>query len=341
MKKRLFAFLLVIGAAAALMAVTASAETRLGGYFSLDYLKGKAPDPYAGGSIQNFTAGLLVSGEFSAQITYALEIQAVSTQKFEVQQAWAAFLGSDAFRARVGLFLVPFGKTNESARAFQTRLVQAPLPVGLLAPASWRELGVMIEGRLGPVVYASYLGNGLTEAESLSGGQQFKDNNRDKGRGGRIGLLWGSNFEIGASTYAGKVDDAGTRSLTLKGFDATWSTENIRLAGEYAKADIANPAPFAAGSAEGWFVELALKFGEWTPLAAYQKGRTDDPYHGPGFDASGVPGAGVFERRSFWAVGLVYALHPNVLVKGEYDFSIRDEKGGRNAVVRIQAAAHF
>jgi hypothetical protein len=341
MNKRPFVVLLAFVAAASLLAAAASAETRLGGYFSLDYLKGKAPDPYAGGSIQNFVAGLLLSGEFSAQLTYAVEVQALAADKFEVQQAWAAYLSSDAFHARVGLFLVPFGKYNESARAFQTRLVQAPLPVGWLAPAGWRDLGAMVEGRMGPVVYAGYVGNGLAEAERLSGGQQFQDNNRSKGLGGRLGLLWGANFEIGGSYYTGKVDAADTLALTLKGLDATWTTENIRLSGEYAKAAIANPAPFAAGSAEGWFVELALKFDSWTPLAAYQKARTDDPYHGPGFDPSGVPGSGLFERRSFWAVGLVYTLHPNVLLKGEYDFDVRDEQGSRNPVVRIQAAARF
>jgi hypothetical protein len=341
MNTRLISVLLVIGAAAALPTGTASAETRLGGYFSLDYLKGKAPDPYSGGSIQNFTAGLLLSGEFSTRFTYAVEIQSLSTDKFEVQQAWAAYLASDSFHARVGLFLVPFGKYNESARAYQTGLVQPPLSVGWLAPAAWRDLGALMEGRLGPLVYAAYIGNGLAEAERLSGGQQFKDNNRNKGLGGRLGVLWGENLEIGGSYYTGKVDDAGTRTLTLKGLDATWTTENIRLSGEYAKADIANPSPFAAGSAEAWFAELALKFDSWTPLAAYQKARTDDPYHGPGFDPSGVAGAGLFERRSFWSVGITYALQANILLKGEYDFSVRDEQGGRNPVVRIQAAAHF
>jgi hypothetical protein len=337
MIKRPIVLVLVLAA----LAAAAPAETRLGGYFSLDYLKGKAPDPYAGGSVQNFAAGLLVSGELSAAFGYMLEVRASAVDRVDILQAWASFLGSDSFHVRVGLFLVPFGKYNESARAFQTRLVEAPWPAGRLAPAAWRELGAVAEGRLGPVTYAAYIGNGLAEAGRLADGQQFKDDNADKGRGLRLGLLWGSNLEIGGSYYAGKMDARNERGLTLLGFDAAWTTENIRLTGEYAKAKIANPSPFAEGSAEGWYAELALKFGAWTPLAAYQKGRTDDPFHGAGFDAAGVPGAGIFERRSLWAIGVVYALDANLLLKGEYDFSVKDETGIRSPVIRIQAAAHF
>jgi hypothetical protein len=191
------------------------------------------------------------------------------------------------------------------------------------------------------VVYAAYLGNGLAEAERIGAGQQFADNNRDKARGGRIGVLWGQNFEVGASYYAGRMDADGARGLTLKGLDGTWTTENIRLAGEYVKADIANPAPYAAGAAEGWFVELALKFGGWSPLVAYQKGRYDDPFHGPGFTPPDGPGAGLSDRRSLWSVGLVYEIQANVLLKGEYDFDVRDASTPRNPVVRLQAAVHF
>jgi hypothetical protein len=338
MKTRLLAVLLLAAAAGA---APARADVRLGGYFSLDFLKGRAPDPYAGGSIQNLTAGLIVSGTFSSMIAYALEIQALSATRFEIQQAWAAFQASDGFHVRAGLFLVPFGKLNESSRAFQTRLVEPPLTLGWLAPASWRDLGVLIDGRMGPVVYAAYLGNGLAEAERIGAGQQFADNNRDKGRGGRIGVLWGPSLEVGASYYVGRTDADGTRGLTLKGLDGTWTTENIRLAGEYAKADIANPAPFAAGTAEGWFVELALKFGSWSPLVAYQKGRYDDPFHGSGFAPPNVPGAGLSDRRSLWSVGLVYELQANVLLKGEYDFDVRDASVRRNPVLRLQAAVHF
>ncbi len=337
MKTRLIAVLLLAAAAAA----PARADVRLGGYFSLDFLKGRAPDPYVGGSFQNLAAGLIVSGTFSSAFAYTLEIQALSGARFDIQQAWVSFQTSDTVHARAGLFLVPFGKYNESSRAFQTRLVEPPLTLGWLAPANWRDLGILVDGRIGPVVYAAYLGNGLAEGERIGAGQQFADNNRDKGRGGRIGVLWGQNLEIGASYYAGRMNADGTRGLTLWGLDGTWTTENIRLAAEYAKADIDNPAPFAAGAAEGWFVELALKFGGWSPLVAYQKGRYDDPFHGPGFVPPDTPGLGLSDRRSLWSVGLVYELQTNVLLKSEYDFDVRDASTLRNPVLRLQAAVHF
>jgi len=317
-------------------------QVRFSGYFSQDYLKGQAESDAPQGSFENPRAGLIFAGDWTPQFSCALELQAKDFNRFEMEQAWAFLRFSEALRLKFGLYLVPFGKYNESGRAFETRLVERPLPVRANYPSSWRDIGALIEGKISFVFYSAYIGNGLAEAESLSAGQQFRDNNRNKGVGGRLGLLLGQGLEAGVSYYSGRADTANSRSLSLRGFDVTWASQNTRLSAEYSRADIRNPSPYSNGTAEGFFVVLSFDIAGLNPLVAYEKNRTEDPFHGPGFSAGPgpLPGAGLSDDRSLWAVGLVYAVSPNILIKMEYDFN-RETPGLRNDIFRAQAAVHF
>ncbi|MGA2587348.1 MAG: porin [Candidatus Aminicenantales bacterium] len=337
MKNRVLSIMILGG----LIAAPLAAEVRVSGYFSLDFLKGQSQSPYSAGSFQNVQAGLLLSGNLSSLFTYALEIQSKAEMKFEIEQAWVGFLWSDAVHVKAGLYLVPFGKYNESGRAFQTSLVQAPLPVGEIFPTSWRDVGILIEGKTGLLTYAAYIGNGLAEEESLRAGQQFMDNNRDKGRGARLGLALSQNLEAGLSYYTGKFDAENKRALTLKGVDVTWSDTDFRLSGEYTKAEIENPAPYARGTAEGWFVLCSITVGQFAPFVAYEKFRYEDVFHGAGFAGSFASGSGIFDDRDVWAFGITAAPHQNVILKIEYDINKKNGLELKNNVFRAQAAVHF
>ncbi len=59
---------------------------------------------------------------------------------------------------------------------------------------------------MGFLRYAAYLGNGLGEKDGAAAGQLFKDNNKDKGKGLRLGFIAGEGFEVGVSYYSGKYD---------------------------------------------------------------------------------------------------------------------------------------
>ena len=69
------------------------------------------------------------------------------------------------------------------------------------------------------------------------------------------------------------------------------------------------------------FVLGSVRFGSVAPLVAYQKSRYEDAFHGPGIRGTLVLACGIFENRSLWAFGLTAALHQNVLLKVEYDFT--------------------
>ncbi len=337
MSKRL-AVLFLIGMAGAGFA---SAQIQMNGYFSVEFLKGQKQSQVAQGSIENVRAGLILSGQWTPRLSYALEVQTKEAMKPEIEQAWAGFTASEAFQLKLGLYLVPFGKYNVAGRAFQTSLVEAPYPVGEFYPSSWRDLGVLVEGKIGFLQYAAFLGNGLAEGEDLRAGQQFKDNNSDKGKGLRLGLLASPNLELGASYYTGKYDQANERTLSLQGVDATWTAPNFNMKAEYLRATMDNPAPFIQGIAEGFFVQLWINLGNLSPVLAYEKFIYEDSFHGPGVAAPLQSGLGLFSDHSRWAFGFVYSLNQNFLLKIEYDVNREKNLELNDNILRAQVAVHF
>ena len=333
--------LISLSALLVLLAAALPGQIRLNGYFSSDYTQALGKSSGRWSSFNNPAAGLIVSGEWTPQFDYVLEMRTGADWKPEIEQAWAGWNYSEAFRIRLGLFLVPFGRMNEANRPYQTLLVAYPYPYGEAFPASWREIGAMVEGRTGIFRFAAYIGNGLAEADTPADGQQFSDNNKNKAFGLRAALSLSQELEIGGSYYRGRQDAADSRSLVLYGADAAWVTKNVRCTAEYTRADIDNPASFARGRAEGWNVQLGLNFGQLTPLVAYAKSKADDPFHGLGWTSAGAAGAGILSNHNRWALGASYALHTNILLKLEYDIQKDTLLGRKDNVLRVQAAVHF
>jgi hypothetical protein len=325
----------------AIAAAPGGAQLRINGYFSLDAVRGAAGLSAKAWSVENLRGGLFFSGEWTPGFSYMIEPTFGSSGRLDLTQAWMGFALSPEIKVKAGLFPVPFGKYNAARRPFETMMISDPEPVGTAFPADWRELGLLAEGRFGNFNLSAFAGNGLAEASDFGGGQQFRDNNGNKGWGGRLGASLSASFEIGGSYYSGRADAANQRAVKMIGADASWSTENIRASGEYVKTTIENPAPFERGEAEGWFGLLELRFDRWTPLASYQGLRYDDPFHGPGFAGPETPGAGIFRDGTRWVFGLAYALHPNIVLKIEYDRRREHGADRWTSTFRAQAAAHF
>jgi hypothetical protein len=321
--------------------IPGAAQLRINGYFSFDAVRGPEGLSAEAWSLENLRGGLFFSGEWAAGFSYMIEPTFGSGGRLDLSQAWMGFSFSPAVGLKAGLFFVPFGRYNSARRPYETRLISDPDPIGAAFPADWRELGLLAEARFGNFNLAVFAGNGLAEAADFSGGQQFRDNNGNKGWGGRLGVSLSASLEIGGSYYSGRADAMNQRAIQMIGADASWSTQNIRASGEYAKTTIDNPAALGRGEAEGWFGLLELLFDRWTPLASYQRLRYDDPFHGPGFADPEIPGAGIFRDGTRWVFGLAYTLHPNILLKIEYDR--RRERGADHwtSALRAQAAAHF
>ncbi|MGZ5487538.1 MAG: porin [Candidatus Aminicenantales bacterium] len=322
----------VIAAAVLLaLAVPARSQVKYGGYLALEYIKGQTESSYPRGNIENLLAGFLAAGKVGQKYGVTVEARALGVNDFDLNQAWAGFVPSETFSVRVGLYLVPFGNWNTASRPHETLLIRTPLNLEFLYPASWRDLGVVVQGKVGVLTYAAYLGNGLAEGQTSAFVQQFRDNNTDKSKGGRLGLLLGPGVQAGVSYYTGKYDDQDMRDLTLEGADLSWASNQWEIHGEYTKAFLENPQPFERGKSEGYSIWASMGFKSFQPVGSFQKLKFTDPYHN----------GGIALDQSRWTLGLRYILSETFFLKAEYDWN--REKGVvlKNNQWQVQAGLSF
>lgn len=296
----------------AALALPAWTQVKAGGYLSFEYLKGQTDSDHPRGEIADLLAGVLAAGPLAGgKFGFAIEARARGVSSFDLVQAWAGFLPSRAITVRGGLFLVPFGNWNRNSRPHETLLIRTPLNLEHLYPAYWRDLGLLVEGEIGVFTYAAYLGNGLAEADEPWTGQQFTDNNTDKAKGGRVGLVLSQAVRAGVSYYTGKYDDLNMRDLILEGADLSWVTDYWEVHGEYTKAFLENPQPFERGESEGFAVWTCMNLRGVQPVGSFQKVKFEDGYHG----------GGIAFDRSRWTAGLRWIIGDTVFIKAEYDWN--------------------
>lgn len=323
----------------AALALPAAGQVKYGGYLSFEYIKGESESAFPRGNLENLLAGFLAAGQVGQKFGFTVEARALNGSSsdeaqdwtFDLVQAWAGFMPARAFTVKAGLFLVPFGTWNPASRPHETLLIRTPLNLEYLYPAFWRDLGLCVEGEIGVLSYAAYIGNGLAEADRLGAGQQFRDNNTDKAKGGRVGLSLGQGARAGVSYYTGKMDDQDLRDLILEGADLSWVTQQWEVHGEYTKAIIENPLPFEKGRSEGYSIWAAMGFRSFQPIGSFQKVKYEDPYHL----------GGILLDQSRWTLGLRYVLSSTLFVKLEYDWNKEKETVLKNNLFQVQVALAF
>ena len=317
------------------------AQSKTNGYLSFEYLKGQEESGISWGTFQKAQFGLIFSGEIATKVDYVAEIRFRNESKVEMEQAYLRVNPSSTFSLKLGLYLVPFGRYNSANRPHQTMLVKNPLPIENFFPFSWRDVGILAEGKLRGFFYSAYLGNGLAETKDLKTAQQFKDNNKDKGKGIRIGLSLSRELEAAFSYYRGKYDEGNSRNLILKGVDLSWVSEGFIILSEYLRAELENPSGFIAGKAEGYFFQVSYDIEQIRPVGSYQKLTYQDIFHGQDFMTPEHEGKGISDDRSRWTLGLVYLASQNVFFKVEYEFNREREIEIKNNLLLLQVALYF
>lgn len=325
----------------ALFFLIAPVSAKTTGYLSFDFAKGQEESDVSKGTFQNAQLGLILSGEIARKINYLSEALVHTDSKVEIEQAWLGLQPSKSFQLKLGLYLVPFGRYNQFNRPHQTMLINPPLIVDYLFPVRWRDIGILAEGRISIFFYSAYLGNGLSESQTLNGGQQFRDNNANKAKGLRLGAFPSRGIEVAYSCYKGKFDDQNRRNLFLQGVDLKWEANGIQICSEYYKAHIENPEDFPSGSAEGYYIQASFEIKGLLPVVSYQKIKYADEFHGQGFVGSMNGGKGISIMRNCWSLGLVCFISGNVLIKAEYDMNREEKQEKRNNVLSAQAAFSF
>lgn len=323
------------------LSVAVFAQVKTGGYVSMEYADGQEEGEYSQGTFQNPLLGLILSGQFSPKMSFLAEATLAQGERIDISQAWLGLQGSRYFNFRLGLYMVPFGRFNEINLPHLTQFINPPLHAEYLFPFIWRDLGILASGMVSGVSYSVYLGNGLAEQESLSAGQQFRDNNRNKCLGGRFGLVLSEGFETTYSFYRGKYDEEGSRNLTLQAVTADWNADAFRVVFEYTKADMQHPDDYSDGKANGFYLQTMLNIGSLQPVISYQSLKYEDEFHGLGFGGKDIPGVGILEDKTRWTLGLVYTLSENVYLKFEYDFNREKETEIKNNLLLCQMALGF
>jgi len=321
-----------------------SAQTErlnINGYLSVEYLDGQNESDYPYGTFQDPKLGLLFSGFLAARVDYVAEVSLQQDTRVELNQILLGLSMSNAFNFNLGLYIVPFGKYNENNRAHQTYLIEPPMNVKFFYPALWRDIGVQVSGTIVGLLYSAYLGNGLAENDWLYEGQQYQDNNRDKGFGGRAAWNVDQKFEVGYSYHRSKYDEKNSRSLVLQCFDASFVSQNYQLKGEYTWAYNENPEGYEDGSGIGYFALFTFNIQGLWPLVSYQHFDYEDPFHGEGFLSPLFPGLGISEDKERWALGLVYNVSQTAFFKLEYQFNREKGIEKKNDMLLVQAAVSF
>ncbi len=322
-------------------AVPQNPQLQIKGYAAADYAKSEKEGLVPDGSFGNPLLGLVFSGQLSQNVRFMAEASFYTDKTLDLNQAWVGVDTSQYFSLKLGLYLVPFGWYNERNLPHEQLYINFPLNIDFFVPLTWRDIGIAATGSALGLDYSAWFGNGLVESDGPDGGQQFKDNNANKGWGGR--LLWApeSSIGIGYSYYRGKYDDANSRYRTMQAANAYWITNDFEWVFEYTYNTSENIPGYANGKGYGYYAHLAMVWKNIRPYASYQKLDYHDPLHGPGFEGPESPGDGISVKKTRWAVGAVFSLGPSVFLKFEYDFNRESEIQLKNDMYMVQIALSF
>ncbi|MBC7360765.1 MAG: hypothetical protein H5U06_00530 [Candidatus Aminicenantes bacterium] len=322
------------------MASFLTAQIKFNGYFSFEYLKSQPEGVYPGGTFENLYGGLAVSGTVSGQLTFLTEVQLKSQETFSLRQAYLAFQGSNLFNFKFGLFEIPFGRYNRSARPSENLTVLRPL-VFHFFPYRWNDLGVCWEGNYTIFYYSGYIVNGLSANQNGYLQSTVRDINKDKGLGGRLGLRFGEGFEMGGSFYTGKYDSAGSKDLQFEGVDLIWVNPEWEIRAEYIKTIYDHPFLNQKKEFDGYYLIVSMIIKRFRPYFSYQNSSVPQSV----IDDQNAPPFNVFietmVRKKRKALGFKWDIADNFFAKFEYDWNKEKEAAIKDNTFSVQLGFVF
>ncbi len=243
---------------------------------------------------------------------------------------------------RAGMFLVPFGRFNEYFHPSPfNKLVTNPLAMRELIPTVWRDVGIQLRGyvslnrnRQHRLYYTAYICNGLEQSpgdntlQVPEGGKirpmrgyALDKYHWDKAYGARIELeLFHYNklqnlpyLLFGTSFYRGAYTVDGSQFLNIFGLHTIFSWGKFSLLGE----GVVVLETTSKGNIFKWggYLQLSYQIFKFLELAT----RGDIAFFGRAEELS--PKFPAEDDRFRWVLGLRTAIHKNIFIKLEYDFT--------------------
>lgn len=316
--------LLVLGLVIILSTGLLSAEVKVNGYFSFEFLKSQGQGAWPQGTFSNLSGGMLLGGTLGGKMGFLAEVHGRMNDTFYLQQAYLLFQGSDFFNLKFGLFEIPFGRYNRLARPAENPEVLTPLPFHFF-PRRWHDLGINWEGHVQSFYYSAYFVNGLTVDGDGYLVSELKDPNKNKGAGSRLALRLGEGFEAGASLYLGKYDIEAKRDIKIQGADLIWVTTDWEIRGEYIRTIFEHPLSGEKKEFDGYYVTVIMNFQKMKLYFSYQNSAVPTYV----FEDHNLPPLNVFwenmVRKDRKAVGLKWDLTNNLFAKLEFDWNKEKE----------------
>ncbi|MCR4410225.1 MAG: hypothetical protein QHH43_07315 [Candidatus Saccharicenans sp.] len=322
------------------LSASLAAQVKAGGYFSFEYLKSQPEGLYSKGTFANFNGGLAVSGVIYGSLSFLAEGRLASHENFQLAQAYINFQGSQLISLKAGLFEIPFGRFNRSARPHENPTVFRPL-VFHFFPYRWNDLGICLQGNYAIFYYSAYIINGLSADSQGYLETKFTDPNKDKAMGGRLGLRFGEGIELGGSIYNGKYDPDGTKDVQFRGLDLLWLTPEWEVRGEFIQAAYDHPTLNQKINFEGYYLTVSMLFKSFRLYYSFQK--SDLPRNL--VDDHQAPPLNIFlesmVKKTRSAVGLKWDAASNFYAKLEYDWNKEKDVKLKDNVLLVQVGLAF
>ena len=312
-------------------------KTRLGGYGEMHYnsLDGKG-GAASKDEIDLHRFVLFFGHEFNSRTRFFSELEVEHSiagegkkGEVELEQAYVEFDLNDKHRAKAGLFMIPVGVINETHEPPTFYGVERNPVERDIIPATWWAGGLALAGRFGDGFgydFAIHEGLATTAAKDYKprDGRQKTSEASAKKLAATARLKW---TEIPGIELGGTVQ---YQSDITQGQDATAGSANLYevhsvinkgafgLKALYAQWDLSGSGPKSKGAdkQKGWYVEPSFRLSEqWGVFARYNLW-------------DNKAGDNLASKKKQIDVGMNYWLHPDVVLKADYQWQNNDD--GKN-----------
>lgn len=182
---------------------------KIGGYAEVHYNQPISSEVRSNGKLDVHRVVMLLGYQFNDRTQFISELEYEHVSEVYVEQAFMQYKINNTLNLRAGLILTPMGIINEYHEPNTFNGVERPHIDNLIAPTTWREIGVGFTGVVVPVKmrYQAYLMNGFNG---------YDGNGKFRGQDGlRKGRQKGAESYVSSPNFAAKIEFFGVRGLNL------------------------------------------------------------------------------------------------------------------------------
>lgn len=338
--------------------LSSNSKLVVGGYGEVHYNQPFNSDTKSNGDLDVHRIVMLLGYNFNSQTQFVTELEFEHVYEVLVEQAFLQYKLNNYVQFRGGLMLVPMGIINEYHEPSTFSGVERPLIDNLIAPTTWREIGVGVTGNILPVSmkYQAYLMNGFNgyDGSAHLSGKNGLRKGRQKGAEsymsspnftGKVEYYGVRGLNVGLSGYFGNTQstlydgidkndasalakaDSSVVGVSMLGADARYNIQGLQLRGQLYYTSLSNSDQYNAftssdlgSSMIGWYAEVG-----YNVLRTMQTEKQLVPFVRYEFLDTHNSVEGSIQKKASYeknalSAGLTFALTKGAVVKGDVQF---------------------